>query len=118
MSQRYMSKLVYEVPGSLRTRLGKNLPAAAAAWNAVKDQILGVPYPRASRPGEAPRKRTGKLQNQTRAIPAASSLTIQIVTTSVGKALDGGTKRVKARPFINLITRRSASALREALYRK
>ena len=118
MSQRYMSKIIYDAPESLRTRLQGNLVAAANVWNAEAERVLGTPYPPASRPGQPPRKRTGKLMRQTRAVAAASSLTIQIITTAVGKWLDGGTARIRPRPFINLITRRAAPAMRRALHRK
>lgn len=115
MSQRYMSKILYDAPESLRTRLQGNLPAAAAEWNAVKDRVLGTPYPPASKPGNPPHERTGKLRRQTLAIPAASTLSIQVVTTSVGKIHDREPGR---RPFINLITRLAASAMQVALHRK
>jgi hypothetical protein len=119
MSQRYMSKIIYETPNSLRTRLQRNLPAAAAAWNAEKDLILGVQGSKhdRSRPGEPPRQQTGKLRKQTVAVPAASTLSIQIITTAVGKWLNGGTPRIKRRPFINLITRRAAAAMKAALHK-
>jgi hypothetical protein len=119
VSQRYMSKLIYDVPNAMRTRAQKNLPAAAALWNAEARRVLGVqgsPTNR-SRPGQAPRRQTGQLQAGTRAIPAASSLSIQIVTTEVGKYLNGGTKRIAARPFINRITRAVAAAMRVALFK-
>jgi hypothetical protein len=119
MSQRYMSKIIYDAPETLRTRLQRNLPDAAAAWNAEKDRVLGVrgsEHDR-SRPGEPPRRQTGELRKRTVAVPAASSLSIQIITTAVGKWLNNGTARIKRRPFINLITRRAAAAMKAALHK-
>jgi hypothetical protein len=119
MSQRYMSKIIYDAPESLRTRLQRNLPAAAAAWNAEKDRVLGVQGSKTdrSKPGEPPRMQTGKLRRMTVAVPAASTLSIQIVTTSVGKWLNGGTRWIKRRPFVNEITRRAAAAMKAALHK-
>ena len=120
MSQKFMSKIIFDAPKSLESRLLKNLPAAAAAWNKEKERVLGRQGSRTnrSRPGEAPRRQTGELEAGTRAIPAASKLEIQIVTTVVGKLLNDGTSRIARRPFINLITRRSAAAVRAALHKR
>jgi hypothetical protein len=119
MSQRFMSKIIYDFPAQLRTRIGKNLPAVAAAWNAEKDRVLGVKGTRSNRskPGEAPREQTGMLRRLTVAVAAASKPEIQIITTSVGKILNAGAGRLLARPFINRITRQAAKAMREALHK-
>lgn len=42
------------------------------------DKALDVPYPRASKVGEAPRKRTGKLQRSTRVTLSADGMVISI----------------------------------------
>lgn len=126
-----MSKIIYDAPDSLRTRIQGNLVAAANAWNAEKDRALGVQGSEDSRskPGEPPRRQTGELQKRTVAVAAASKLEIQIITTSVGKMLNGGTKGsgappyrgaqdIAPRPFVNLIINRARAAMREALYRR
>jgi hypothetical protein len=120
VNTKIVSKLIYDAPASLRTRLQRNLPAAAEAWNAEMRKVLGVqgsPHNR-SRPGQAPFRQTGNLINKTRAVPSAAKLEITIYTIDYGKYLNDGTRRIKPRPWINLVTRRSAGAVRAALYRK
>lgn len=117
---RSLAKLVYAAPDSLRTRLGRNLPEAAKAIQAVSDKVLGVQGSEhdRSRPGEPPRRQTGELQRATRAVPAASKLEISILTSDVGAMLNLGTSRTKQRGFLATIVRLSAPAVREALQRK
>lgn len=115
---KHLSEKVRAVPEELRARLARNLPAAAAAINAEKDRVLGVHSAGPSRPGEPPHRHSGQLQWLTKAVPDAAALTIRFVTTTIGKALDGGTGRISPRPFVEKIIARSAAAVRAALMKQ
>jgi hypothetical protein len=112
-----MSQRLFDAPEALRTRLQGNLPAAADEWNKVKDRVLGAQgsHEDRARPGEPPRMQSGHLRARTVAVPAASSLTISIYTTEVGKYQDEGTSIMLGRPFVEQINRQAEPAMQEAL---
>lgn len=47
-----------------KQQVDKNLKDMAALLDRTQKDVLGTLYPPASRPGEAPRKRTGRLQRE------------------------------------------------------
>ena len=76
-------------------------------------EALAVPYPPASRPGEIPRKRTGRLQHSVAYTVDRKGMTARVgVSAAHGAYLERGTARMDARPFLLVTARRHIEALR------
>lgn len=61
-----------------RAQAVRNLEAAAELLDDGLRETLAVPYPPASRPGQAPRKRTGRLRRESSAKANTGSMTITL----------------------------------------
>lgn len=101
----------------LRGQLGARLPAVADAINREIPGVLGTPGPRPSRPGDAPRRQTGRLLAGTRAVPGPDGA-VHLLTTLVGVVLDAGRRdgSIAPRPWVKALLDRSAAARRAALF--
>jgi hypothetical protein len=76
-----MARLLTLIPGRMADRkrqIEANLHAIAKLIQDETRRELGEPYPRASRPGESPRKRSGLLQRKQYAHADPRTLTIEI----------------------------------------
>lgn len=81
-----------------RRAMGMAFNAAVAKMQKrVRDKI-GTPYPPASRPGAHPHRRTGRLQSSFRVLRKGYSIFVRMPL--YGAYLEGGTSRMKARPFV------------------
>jgi hypothetical protein len=113
-----MGQYIAHAPERLRTRAQANLVDGAEEWNKVAKVVLGVqasgPHDHAGA-GEPPKRHTGKLQNQTRAVAAAAKLEIVILTTNVGKFQEDGTSRNRPHPWLNRINKAARAAMIAAL---
>jgi HK97 gp10 family phage protein len=74
------------------------LRETAKDMTAMFNKKLSKPYPPASQPGQAPHRRTGRLQQTTKAVYRDGAIVIR--TTQYGIYLDGGTSKMEPRPFI------------------
>jgi len=64
-------------------------------------RTIGRLYPPASRPGEPPRKRTGRLQKGVKATWTFKTTTVRVVSEApYSLFLEKGTRKMSARPFI------------------
>lgn len=72
-------------------------------------RVLRVPYPPASRPGEAPRRRTGKLARSYEGrVDRRTGEGRMVIWAEYASYLERGTKRMEARPFFVKTVRRVA----------
>lgn len=83
----------------------KSTQAGRLALDAVAKEMtifvrgkINKPYPPASRPGQEPHKRTGRLQSGFVVVRTGKSIGVR--TSNIGIWLDGGTRKMAARPFI------------------
>jgi hypothetical protein len=108
-----LHNFIPEIIPKQRKRAERNLTAAAAMLDdAIKDD-LNEPYPRASKPGEHPHKRSGRLQRETGARVNLATLTLEAFTscTYYAKLVASGRLGVRAsvervRGLLNEIMRR------------
>jgi hypothetical protein len=96
-----------------RKRAERNLTDAAAMLDDAIKADLNEPYPRASKPGEHPHRRTGRLQRETGARVNLATLTVEAFTacTYYAKLVASGRLGVRAsvervRGLLNEIIRR------------
>lgn len=85
----------------------RNRKATANAFDTVAKRMtealrkpIRTPYPPASVPGRPPHQRTGNLERGTEVIRKGFKLIVR--TLQYGIWLDGGTRRMAARPFIRI----------------
>lgn len=83
-----------------RTAAAKAFKQVAKEMTTVLKKVVSKPYPPASTPGRPPHMRRPAvgLRSQTEVVPRGRTLVVK--TTQVGVWLDGGTSRMRARPFI------------------
>lgn len=65
-----------------KQQIRENLQAMASVIDQAQKEVLNVPYPPASRPGEAPRRRTGRLREESGVQVNLDTGTIQLVDTA------------------------------------
>lgn len=81
-----------------RQVMAKAFDAVTKEMTAALRKKIDKPYPPASAPGRPPHKRTGFLQLNT--LVSRKGRSIFVKTPQYGVFLEGGTSRMRARPFI------------------
>ena len=110
-----IARLLLDSDARLRQRLAPKMGAVAAAIRAQLPAVLGTPGPAPSRPGEAPRRQSGRLLAGTRAVVNPDN-SVSILSTAVGAMLDTGTRRMASRPWVKRVLDGSAAARRAAIF--
>lgn len=90
-------------PWVVRSAIADGMERAAADVKAAMRRNLNVPYPPASRPGQFPRRRTGRLRKSIDYWLNKKTLEVWIGPSDAatyGLYLEFGTRRMKARPFM------------------
>lgn len=114
-----MASLADQVRADLarfRAQAERNLQDAAELLDEGLKETLGTPYPPASRPGAAPRRRTGDLQRLSiaKANPGSGTITLSN-SAEHAKYLRDGTSRMAPRPWEEITLDRLGSQVEEIL---
>lgn len=115
-----VSQLLRDTPLRLRARFALNLPRAAAYWEAQCRQSCarpGSPSNRSS-PGEAPRRQSGAGMGSIQARADLARLAIVTKANTYMAALDVGTARVAARPWVEITRRRVGAQVKRLAFGK
>ena len=87
----------------LSATLHRRMQRGAALVQADARRLVSTPYPPASRPGQPPRRRTGRLMNSIVATVSQRGRSIVLSLTArvrYARFLELGTVRMAARPFL------------------
>lgn len=90
-------------PWVVRSAIADGMERAAANVKRAMRRRLNIPYPPASRPGQSPRRRTGRLRNSIQFWINRKTLEVFIgpdATAPYGFWLEYGTSKMEPRPFM------------------
>ena len=117
-----IAKLLLSAPDRLRARLAAGTVEAARVLDAELQKQLDRSGTRRtpSQPGEPPRRQTGQLQRETKAVADPRDLSISVQTSAVGRILNLGNRSgtLAPRPWLKPAVEASAAARRAALFGK
>jgi hypothetical protein len=89
-----------------RREMAAKARAIGGAIDRAQKAVLGVKHPPASRPGQAPAMRTGRLRRESGVKVDESSGTVGLVNTApYARYLRDGTRRMAARPYQDQVFR-------------